>query len=107
METSSKIRFRLFEYTNFDGQSDADYGLMFNLIDQDVNHKPNFIFKASNGFTINTHHYLNLPDTDIIYLYNNFNKFVKEKSAGIVFKRASERNKYKEDLIQALKEWAK
>lgn len=107
MEISSKIRFRLFEYVNFDGQSDADFGLMLNLIHQDINHKSNCVFVASNGFSINTHYYLSLPHTNEIYLFSNLYKMNKERSAGIVFKRASERNKYKEDLIQALKEWAK
>jgi len=90
------------------------YGLTFEILYQDMNHKQGVIFNAVNGFSVITTHYPFLIDKDIYLISktcpdNRQSKKVKESNmcVGLLFETYEIREKYINDVNTALCEWAK
>lgn len=104
-----KIKFRLEKFTQPKAE-DKPYGIIFKIIEQDMNHNPLSKFVATNGFSVNTNYYPYILE-NVIYL--NSTKPMEEsikKSDGCVaisFSGDKEREDYIKRLLEAIEEWSK
>ncbi len=103
----SKIKFSLIDSRC----TNRNYSLVFAIHDQDMSHRPNSVFQASNGFIIDTKAYCYINKRSLgnrAYLRSvKFTKDPKSESgnSSCQFDSYSEMIEFKELFLDAIKEW--